>query len=624
MVMDTTLSDPMVGRLLEGRYAVEAFIAHGGMASVYLATDTRLERRVAVKVMHAHLSDDPETVARFEREARAAARLSSPDVVAVYDQGNDSGRAFLVMEFVPGANLRHIVRDRGRLTPGEAVAVMDHVLAALSAAHSAGLVHRDVKPENVLVTADGRVKVADFGLARAVAGSTVTTTGSVLLGTAAYLAPEQFEHGTADARSDVYSAGVLLFELLTGTTPFQADSAYALLNRHANEDIPAPSTRAAGIPPQIDALVTWATSRDPRQRPADAGELHASLIDVRDRLGLHGGVPPLPVAMTTRLAEQTGSRPIDLTQVVNGGRPPTPPKPAKTRRPRRRRRGLILTAILAIIVALAGVGGWWFAAGRYTNAPNVIRLSKSDALSKLKAAGLQVAFGKSIHSASITTGLVAAETPTGRIVHGGTVSLRLSSGPVTHPVPSLKGDSISEAKAALAKFQITVSGITRAFSSEPKGTVLSTDPAAGETVEAGSSVGLTVSKGQQHVTVPPVIGSTEAEATQALTSAGFTVNQPIERFSSTVDAGNVISSTPHQGESPVKGSAVTLVVSKGPKLFLVPDVRFKSLADAEQLITAAGFIPEAKQFSPGGPGVVFDYSPRGMQPHGTTIVLNYD
>ena len=187
MVMDTTLSDPMVGRLLEGRYAVEAFIAHGGMASVYLATDTRLERRVAVKVMHAHLSDDPETVARFEREARAAARLSHPDVVAVYDQGTDAGRAFLVMEFVPGANLRH---DRARPRPphpGEALAVMDHVLAALAAAHAAGLVHRDVKPENVLVTADGRVKVADFGLARAVAGSTVTTTGSVLLGTAAYL-----------------------------------------------------------------------------------------------------------------------------------------------------------------------------------------------------------------------------------------------------------------------------------------------------------------------------------------------------------------------------------------------------------------------------------------------------
>src|SRR4051794_7388511 len=211
--MDTTLSDPLVDRLLDGRYAIEARVARGGMASVYLATDVRLERRVAVKVMHAALAEDPEFVARFNREARAAARLSHPDAVSVYDQGSDAGHVFLVMEYVPGATLRDVLRSRGRLTPAEALAVMDHVLAALGAAHGAGLVHRDVKPENVLVTADGRVKVADFGLARAVAGTSLTTDDTVLLGTAAYLAPEQVSDGVADARSDVYSAGVMLFEL---------------------------------------------------------------------------------------------------------------------------------------------------------------------------------------------------------------------------------------------------------------------------------------------------------------------------------------------------------------------------------------------------------------------------
>src|SRR3954471_10166415 len=289
--MDTTLSDPLVDRLLDGRYAIEARVARGGMASVYLATDVRLERRVAVKVMHAALAEDPEFVARFNREARAAARLSHPDVVAVYDQGTDDGHVFLVMEYVPGATLRDVLRDRGRLSPGEAVAVMDHVLAALGAAHAAGLVHRDVKPENVLVTPDGRVKVTDFGLARAVAGSSVTGDSGMMFGTAAYVAPEQVTGGIADVRSDVYSAGVLMFELLTGVVPFSGDTPVAVAYRHVNEDIPAPSTLVGGIPYELDALVAAATDRDAAQRPADARALHAGLVDIRDRLGLHGAVP---------------------------------------------------------------------------------------------------------------------------------------------------------------------------------------------------------------------------------------------------------------------------------------------------------------------------------------------
>src|SRR3954447_4539184 len=253
--MDATLSDPLVDRLLDGRYAIEARLARGGMASVYLATDIRLERRVAVKVMHAALAEDPDSVARFNREARAAARLSHPAAVSVYDQGTDDGHVFLVMEYVAGATLREVLRDRSRLTAGEAVAVMDHVLAALGAAHAAGLVHRDIKPENVLVTPDGRVKVADFGLARAIAGTTLTGDDGALLGTAAYVAPEQVRDGVADARSDVYSAGILFFELLTGTPPFSGDSAVNVAYRHMNEDVPAPSSRAPGIPAELDVVV---------------------------------------------------------------------------------------------------------------------------------------------------------------------------------------------------------------------------------------------------------------------------------------------------------------------------------------------------------------------------------
>jgi serine/threonine-protein kinase len=633
MVMDATLSDPLVGRLLEGRYAVEAFIAHGGMASVYLATDTRLERRVAVKVLHAHLSDDPETVARFEREARAAARLSHPDVVAVYDQGTDNGRAFLVMEFVPGANLRQVVRDRGKLSTGEAIAVMDHVLAALGAAHAAGLVHRDVKPENVLVTADGRVKVADFGLARAVSGSTVTTTGSVLMGTAAYLAPEQFEHGTADERSDVYSAGVVFFELLTGTTPFQADSTYALLSKHANEDIPSPSTRAAGIPPQIDGLVTWAASRDPQERPADAGELHDSLTDVRERLGLHAAVPAPPIALTRAFTADAitavVSQPNDLTVAVpppaGGGRPPATAARAGGAKPPRRshRRAWIITAILTIVVALSAVAGWWFATGRYTNAPDVRGLTRAQAISKLDHAGLKVNFLPATYSLKWDKDTVAAETNGGHVTHGSTVNLRMSLGPQSHVLTTYSGETVAATKSDLAKLNIGVDKTKQVFSDLHNGLVVDTVPSSGQSVYEGTKITLDVSKGVQHVAIPPVAGLSEGDASNLLKSKGFVVGIPREHYSSTVASGNVMTSHPTAGHKPPKGSTVTLVVSKGPKTFPVPDVTQQPLADAIRAIRNAGFVPSPKQLFPDGPGIVDRETPTGSQPHGTTIELDY-
>src|SRR4051812_26974363 len=300
--MDATLSDPLVDKLLDGRYAIEARLARGGMASVYLATDVRLERRVAVKVMHAALADDPDFVARFNREARAAAALSHPSVVSVYDQGTDGGHVFLVMEYVGGATLRDVLRDRGKLSPAEAVATMDYVLAALSAAHAAGLVHRDIKPENVLITPDGRVKVADFGLARAVAGTTLTGDDGMLLGTAAYVSPEQVRDGAADARSDVYSAGVLMFEMLTGAVPFTADTPLSVAYKHLSDDVPAPSARAGGVPRELDTIVQTATAREPAARYADGRAMHAALTSAREALGLHGVVPAPPGDNTINLA----------------------------------------------------------------------------------------------------------------------------------------------------------------------------------------------------------------------------------------------------------------------------------------------------------------------------------
>ena len=290
--MDTTLARPPVGRLLDGRYRVESLIATGGMATVYLGTDTRLDRTVALKIMHAELANDEDFVRRFVGEARSVARLSHPNVVGVYDQGADGRTLYLAMEYVPGRTLRDLLNERGRLSPREALDIMEGVLGGLGAAHAAGLAHRDVKPENVLLTSDYAVKVADFGLARMLAGTSHTKTG-MLIGTAAYLAPEQVSRGVADARTDVYAAGILLFEMLTGQQPHTADTPLAVAYKHVNEAVPAPSQLVDGVPPALDDLVLRATSRDPDLRPADGGQFLHRLSEARLSLP---PAPPAPAA----------------------------------------------------------------------------------------------------------------------------------------------------------------------------------------------------------------------------------------------------------------------------------------------------------------------------------------
>ena len=278
--MDTTLAGQPAGQLLDGRYRVTSSIAHGGMATVYLGVDTRLDRTVAIKIMHAELAADEDFVARFVREARSVAQLSHPNVVAVYDQGSDGGHLYLAMEYVPGRTLRQLLNERGKLTPGESLDIIESVLAGLAAAHQAGIVHRDVKPENVLLAEDGRVKVADFGLARSMSGTNHTKTG-VLMGTVAYLAPEQVTGNVSDARCDVYAAGVMLFELLAGQQPHTGESALAVAYKHVNETVPPPSSAQPGLPHALDALVALATSRDPGLRPADAGQFLGAVRGVR-------------------------------------------------------------------------------------------------------------------------------------------------------------------------------------------------------------------------------------------------------------------------------------------------------------------------------------------------------
>lgn len=626
--MDTTLSDPLVDRLLDGRYAVEARLAHGGMSTVYVATDTRLGRRVAVKVMQPALAEDPEFVARFNREARAAARLSHPDVVAVYDQGADDGHVFLVMEYVPGSTLRDVIREKGRLSPGEAVAVMDHVLAALGAAHAAGLMHRDVKPENVLVTPDGRVKVTDFGLARAVAGSSVTGDSGMMFGTASYVAPEQVSGGLTDVRSDVYSAGVLLFELLTGVVPFSGDTPVAVAYRHLNEDVPAPSTMVGGIPPELDALVTAATARDAAQRPADARAMHSQLVGLRDRLGLHDAVPTLDgdehtQAIPRIVPQSAATGPLPLAEAALA----TSALPVATGvgAPPRRRRWPILVALLAVLALLAGFGGWWLAVGRYAQVPTVIAKSRADATRILDRAGFHAKIGAAVYSEEIAKGLVAKESP-GAGAHarkGATITLQLSKGPERHAVPDVRGLTVAQAQDKLAAAHLTYAGRQSQWSIEvKKGRVISTTPDIGSEQPRETGVTLIVSRGPKPVTMPDVSNEPVDQATSELEALGLHVTTT-SKYNDKIDQGKVITSSPPPTTTVYQGDTVELVVSKGPHLFPVPDVTGKNIDDAIKIISQAGFHADPKQIFPFGPNKVVRETPTGMQPKGTTIELDY-
>ena len=412
-------NDSLLGRVLDGRYRVGARVARGGMAVVHQATDLRLDREVAVKVMHEGLADDPEFVNRFEREARSAAKLAHHNVVSVFDQGDDHGTLFLVMEYVPGSTLRDLLREEAPLSPSRALSLLEPVLGALGAAHGAGMIHRDVKPENVLLGKNGEVKVADFGLARAVNAETQhTATGGVLIGTVSYLSPELVVDGKADARADVYAAGVLLFEMLTGRKPHQADNPIQVAYKHVHEDIPPPSRFVPGIPAYVDALVARATARDQSLRPADArvllhqvrrvkhaldhgvtddpeltadlmprrsseteptGELPSEIIDpsewgaaerLHDTTGhqvdqLHAGMMAHEQAgQAARPSQRPVAAPVppgggrEHTQVVAAGPPP-----------RRLRRGPIVLVALLLLAILVAIGAWWLGIGRYTVTP---------------------------------------------------------------------------------------------------------------------------------------------------------------------------------------------------------------------------------------------------------------
>ncbi|MEU6066646.1 Stk1 family PASTA domain-containing Ser/Thr kinase [Streptomyces sp. NPDC047082] len=603
--MDTTLQDPLVGQVLDGRYRVEARIAVGGMATVYRALDTRLDRVLALKVMHPTLAADGSFVERFIREAKSVARLAHPNVVQVFDQGTDGSYVYLAMEYVAGCTLRDVLRERGALQPRAALDILEPVLAALGGAHRAGFVHRDMKPENVLIGDDGRVKVADFGLVRSV--DTVTSTTGAVLGTVSYLAPEQIEHGTADPRVDVYACGVVLYEMLTGEKPHAGDSPATVLYKHIHEDVPPPSATVPGLPYELDELVAAATARTPDLRPQDAVALLARLREARAGLTDEqlDAVPPQALSAEHDIAEdRTSVIPRSLTVPrllpVNEDddrvgaadhtsrleAPPVPPRRG-TGRPRR----TVVTVIAAVLLVFGvGAGVWYINSGQFTRVPPLLAKTEAEARARLKEAGLDVKI-EHAYDDTVKRGTVIRTDPAAgtRIRGHNAVTLTISNGPETVNVPDVHGVPLAKARARLKADALEPGMVTREFSdSVARGSVISTDPTAGTKRHAGSAIALVVSKGSP-VDVPDVTGDDLDDAKQELENAGLKVEVASQQVNSEYDKGQVARQTPAGDSQAAEGDTVTLTISKGPEMIEVPDVVGDSVDDAHKALEGAGF-----------------------------------
>ncbi|MFJ8857327.1 Stk1 family PASTA domain-containing Ser/Thr kinase [Streptomyces sp. NPDC102451] len=601
--MDTTLQDPLVGQLLDGRYRIDARIAVGGMATVYRAMDTRLDRVLALKVMHPALATDAAFVERFIREAKSVARLAHPNVVAVFDQGAQGAYVYLAMEYVAGCTLRDVLRERGALQPRAALDILEPVLAALGAAHRAGFVHRDMKPENVLIGDDGRVKVADFGLVRAV-GTATDTTGS-LLGTVSYLAPEQIEQGTADTRSDVYACGVVLYEMLTGGKPHGGDTAAQVLYQHLNEDVPAPSGAVPGLAAGLDELVAAATARNPDVRPEDAVALLSRSRGIRAGLTEEqlDAVPPQAIAQEHDAAEDRTSV---IPRVIPPGQgtahhtsrlemPPSPPQ-----RPGRGRRGLLsgrgrrgpLAVLVAVLLVLgAGAGVWYINSGQFTRVPSLLGQTRSAAEKRLADEGLDLKGVEYAYSDTVKRSTVISSDPgSGERIRGNdAVKLVISRGPEIVKVPDVESLALAEARRELKRTGLAPGMVTREFSEEiDRGKVIRTDPRAGTERHPDSAVALVVSKGSP-VDVPDVTGLSVEDARAALDEAGLKTKVLTDRVNSREAEGDIARQTPGSGAEAAEGDTVELTVSKGPRMLPVPDVTGTDVDEARSTLEEAGF-----------------------------------
>lgn len=629
--MTTASTHPLVGELVDGRYRVLRHLADGGMATVLLATDTRLDRDVALKVMRPDLAADETFVSRFRREARSAARLSHPNVVPVFDQGEDGGQVFLAMEYVEGRTARAVINSEGALTPRAALDILEAVLTGLAAAHEAGYIHRDVKPENILIADRGPVKVADFGLARAVTSQTTTAEDGVLFGTVAYLSPEQVERGIADARSDVYATGLILFELLTGQRAIEGESPIHVAFQHVHGSVPAPSARVEGLPVELDGLVALATHRDPDQRPRTAGDYLAEVQRVRadlttdalDRRPTSEG--QLPAAGAATLAHPRPQRTTAIATRAGGSDGGDPAEVATPPSPRRPWWRGVLVALLLVALLGAGGGWWWTQEGPGSKVlvPDLAGQSQQDVESALNQHELslteQTAFDEEVPQGEAIT----SNPPTGtELSKGGEVTVIFSKGPERYEVPDLDGKTTAEATSALKAEHLVVGTTTEAYDDTvPTGEVISSTPAVGTELKRDATVSLVISRGPEPITVPVVTGKTGDTATSTLEDAGLKVTKAEDAYSTTVPKGSVISQTPSTGTL-LPDETVTITLSKGPEMVAVPSVEGLSRDAATKKLQDAGFKVSVQTFLGGVLDEVRASRPgSGTAPKGSTVTI---
>jgi len=613
----------LTGELIDNRYLLQRQIASGGMATIYAGLDTRLDRPVAVKIMHAHLANDEAFVSRFIKEAKATAALSHPNIVSIQDQGwNEGGppAVFLVMELVEGSTLRDYLNEKDSLTVEQTFQLITPVLSALSAAHRIGIIHRDIKPENILISKDGRIKVADFGLARNITmGQTMTAESSVVLGSVSYLSPEQVQRGVADARSDIYAVGIVLFEMLTGSKPYSGETPIQIAYRHVNDRIPNIQTIKSEIPTSIAELVYEATAPNPDQRPKNAEELlnilreiQAKIDPKRRQMSLELDLPPIinkknkrgKVSVTSALGgikEKTSQ--LISTKPINISKPEDSIRTKKRKVSRRVRRNRIIALFLLIALIF---GSYQILNAGKISVPSLVGMSQGEAKNDLKNLGLNIQVVEEVFSEDVAKGKIIATKPGGggKISPAGTVGLIVSKGQERIIVPTLNGLTPDVASGKISDLGLSVGQINESFDMKiAAGFVIGTDPKVGSEVRRKSIVNLIVSKGVEQLALPSYVGKGGEQALSELNDLGFDVNVKYS-FSDSIFKGQVITQRPERSDLISKGSKIELEISKGSEFVFVPNVLGKNKNDASVDLENLGLKVSTK-----GSGKVNNISP---------------
>jgi eukaryotic-like serine/threonine-protein kinase len=576
----------LAGRLVASRYLVQSLVASGGMASVYRARDNVLEREVALKIIHPHLATDRSFVEKFRREAKTAAKLSHPNLVNVFDQGTDGEITFLVMEFVPGITLRDAMNDFGLLDASRTLEIVEPLTAGLAAAHSAGILHRDLKPENIFLDNNGNVKLGDFGLARAITQH--TETGSVV-GTVAYLSPELVTRGQADARSDIYSLGVMIFEMLTGRQPFEGEQAVQIAYQHANERIPAPSSIKPGIPALLDEIVLWATARKPKDRPANARELLPVIKRARSDLSRGLTTNLEDIAKTARVNwDEEFLAPVGATEVIDEqvlGQLEYRSEVATKLTKANRRAGRLLVLLTFLAVFASAGSGWWFATGPggQASVPELSGRSLEVAVAALEPIGLKV-LQEQEHSLLVPVGFVTrTDPPAGsQVSKQSEITVFVSLGPKQVFVPAVPDADLAEAKALLTASELEPGAVTSFFSTIAGGKVIAFSLPSGTETNQGTVIDIQVSLGE----LPDVRNNAAEQAKQELQALGVVVTEALV-FSDEVSKGLVVAMVP-ESEPLKEGGSVRLDVSKGPEFAILPNMVGETVAAAKRTLEALG------------------------------------